>query len=75
MGFSEMTDTFGQRLATLRKRRGWLQRELADRTGLHPAAISHFETGHRLPSLENLLVLIDALGCSADALLKGLLEE
>ena len=34
-----------------------------------PAAISHFETGERRPSLENLLKLADALAVSVDYLL------
>ena len=61
--------TFGDRLQCMRRIRFMSQTELADKTGLKPSAISHFETGRRLPSFENLKVLCDALDISADYLL------
>jgi transcriptional regulator with XRE-family HTH domain len=60
---------FGERLAQARERKGWSQTDLASRTGLMPAAISHFECGRREPSLYNLCRLIEALGCDANELL------
>ena len=45
------------------------QADLADKTGLQPAAVSHFETGQRSPSFENLKKLADALSISVDYLL------
>jgi transcriptional regulator with XRE-family HTH domain len=61
--------TFGQRLASIRQVRGLSQSELAAKTGLEPSAVSHFETGRRLPSMGNLKVLCDALDISADYLI------
>jgi transcriptional regulator with XRE-family HTH domain len=55
--------------------RGWSQTELADRTGLQPSAISHFEDGRRVPSAANLLNLSKALATSCDYLLGGLLDD
>lgn len=48
--------------------RGLAQVELAERCGLKPSAISHFETGGRVPSLGNLIKLADALDVTLDEL-------
>jgi len=45
------------------------QDQLAERSGLEASAISHFETGTRLPSFENLKRVADALRVSADYLM------
>ncbi|MFC1652829.1 helix-turn-helix domain-containing protein, partial [Planctomycetota bacterium] len=42
--------------------------DLAKRTGLKPAAISHLETGQQKPSFDTLVKLADALGVSMDYL-------
>jgi transcriptional regulator with XRE-family HTH domain len=42
---------------------------LGARAGLAAAAVSHFETGQRAPSIESLARLADALDVSADVLL------
>lgn len=55
----------------LRKRRmqlGISQGELSERCKIQPSNISHYEGGEREPSVGNLIVLADALGCSLDAL-------
>jgi transcriptional regulator with XRE-family HTH domain len=57
------------RLSEHRERRGLTQAELGTRAGIAAGAISHFETGQRLPSLESLVKLADALECSVDSLL------
>lgn len=61
--------TTGQRIQQLRELAGMSQSDLAARTGLQPSAISHFETGHREPSMANLRKLCVALKCSADMVL------
>lgn len=45
------------------------QAELAKSAGLQPSHVSHFETGRRSPSAENLRALADALGVTTDYLL------
>jgi transcriptional regulator with XRE-family HTH domain len=45
------------------------QSELAERAGLQPSAVSHFETGRRSPSFDNLRRLADALDVTTDYLL------
>lgn len=44
------------------------QEELADKTGLVGSAISHFETGQRTPSLNNLIRLCKGLECKPNDL-------
>jgi transcriptional regulator with XRE-family HTH domain len=60
---------FPSRLKAARELRGLNQDQLAERSGLQPSAVSHFETGGRKPSFDNLKRLADALGVSTDYLL------
>ena len=52
------------------------QSDLAEKTGLMPSAVSHFETGRRSPSFANLKALSDALNVTTDYLIgeKRLME-
>ncbi len=45
------------------------QTELARKTSLQPSAISHFESGSRKPSFDNLIKLANALEVTTDYLL------
>ncbi len=56
-------------LKLLREARGLTQASLGGKAGIAPASISHFETGQRVPSLESLVKLADALQVSTDAVL------
>ncbi len=60
---------FADRLRTARDHRHLNQAQLADSSGLQASAISHFETGGRMPSFENLRKLADALDVTIDFLL------
>lgn len=60
---------FASCLRAAREAKGLSQAELAERTGLQPSAVSHFETGRRAPSFDNLRLLADALGIATDYLL------
>ena len=64
-----MSELFPDRLRAARQLRGFSQSELADKAGLQPSAVSHFETGRRAPSFDNLKVLSDALQVTTDYLL------
>lgn len=66
---SEASLAFGERLREAREAKKLSQADLAERTGLQPSAISHFETGRRAPSFDNLRKLADALEVSTDYLL------
>src|SRR3954467_9316055 len=62
-------------LRAFREMRGLTQGELGTRAGIAAASISHFETGQRVPSLDSLVKLADALEVSVDALLGRASEE
>lgn len=55
-------DNLGQALVTLRMARQWTQAELALRADLTPAMLSAYERGLRMPSLNSLGRILDALG-------------
>ncbi len=65
----EISRALPQQLVAQRERRGLTQSQLGARAGIAAGAISHFETGQRLPSLESLVRLAEALECSLDQLL------
>ena len=60
---------FPERLRSAREHRELSQGELAERARLQASAVSHFETGGRKPSFDNLKKLADALNVSTDYLL------
>lgn len=60
---------FPIRLRAAREHRRLTQGQLAERAGFQASAISHFETGARRPSFENLKKLADALDVTIDYLL------
>lgn len=66
---------FGENVRRLRKRAGFSQEVLADRTGLHRTYIGGIERGERNPSLENIVALADGLGCPIDELFSALLAK
>ncbi len=61
--------SFDERLRAARESRQLSQGALAARAGLQASAVSHFETGTRKPSFDNLRRLADALRVSTDYLL------
>lgn len=60
-----------ERLAQLRRARGWSQAELAERLDVSRQAVSRWEVGTSFPSMEKLLALADAYELSLAALLQG----
>lgn len=60
---------FAARLKKTRERQGLSQRELADRSGLTPAAISQLETGQREPTFSTIVRLATALRTSPNDLI------
>ena len=61
--------SFPGRLRAARENRRLSQGDLASRAGLRASAISHFETGTRKPSFDNLRRLADALEVTTDYLI------
>ena len=66
---TDSSNAFPARLRSAREKRKLSQEDLANRSGLLPSAISHFETGTRKPSFDNLRRLADALYVTTDFLL------
>ena len=66
---SRPSEIFPERLRIARDKRGLNQNDLAKRAGPQASAISHFETGTRKPSFDNLRRLADALDVTTDYLL------
>jgi len=69
-----MSSKFPDRLRSARQLRNLSQSELAEKANLQPSAISHFETGRRAPSFDNLKALSEALQVTTDYLL-GRVDE
>jgi transcriptional regulator with XRE-family HTH domain len=64
--------TFGERVATLRQKRGLTQDQLADKTTLSVDTIGAIEQGRRWARLTTLHKLAKGLGVPTDELFKGL---
>ena len=62
-------ESIGQRLARIRKERGYTQKQLAERIGLIQELISRYEKEKIRLTVEMLIRLLDALDVSADEFL------
>jgi transcriptional regulator with XRE-family HTH domain len=65
---------FADRLKRTRERQRLNQKQLAERSGLTPAAISQLESGQREPTFSTIVRLAKALGTSPNDLM-GLEDE
>ena len=65
-----MNVEIAQRLAELRRERGFSQEGLAEQLGLSRQAVSKWESGASDPSTTNLMALAKLFGVSAEDLLK-----
>ena len=63
--------TLNERIALLRKQRGWSQEELADRVGVSRQAVSKWESDGAQPDLDKILLLSALFEVTTDYLLKG----
>ena len=72
---TEPSEAFRTHLRTAREKRRLSQGDLANRADLQASAISHFETGTRKPSFDNLRRLADALDVTTDYLLGRVTED
>ena len=62
--------TLAEKIAELRKEKGWSQEELAEKVGVTRQAVSKWESAQSAPDLEKLVQLSGLLGVSTDYLLK-----
>lgn len=63
--------TFAERLAALRRARGWTQQQLGRKLGLSMRIVGYWEDGARQPTAESLEKLADVFGVSMDHLWTG----
>ena len=69
------TETIAERIRTARAHRGWSQKELATRAGIHPVVLNRLEKGHKAGvQAETIRRLAAALQVTSDYLL-GLKDE
>ena len=69
------TETIAERIRTARTSRGWSQKELATRAGIHPVVLNRLEKGHKAGvQAETIRRLAEALQVTSDYLL-GLKDE
>lgn len=59
----------GRRIKAQRIRKGLTQEKLSEMIGVGPSHMSHIESGKTGPSFEVFVSILNALNCSADALL------
>ena len=64
----EMAKSIGNQLRILREKRGYTQKVLSERSDISQNYLSSIECGKSFPRIDNLIALINALGCSADEL-------
>ena len=57
-------------LRKYRTKKGFTQKEIAEKMGVAPSCVAQWESGVRKPDLINLKKLTKILGCTADDLLE-----
>ena len=62
---------FGQRLAAIRKSKGWSQRDLADKLGVKRELVDYYERRAPNPALDFIQRAAEALGVAAAELIGG----
>ena len=65
----KIEERFRENLKGIRSGLGWTQSELGEKCGLTAAHISHFEAGHRVPTIQTLEKLMNGIYCSYHELL------
>ncbi|MFA5236061.1 MAG: helix-turn-helix transcriptional regulator [Bacilli bacterium] len=63
-----MKESFGTRLARIRKDKGLTQEDIADKLHVSPQAVSKWECDTSYPDIDGLLTLSEVLGVSVDEL-------
>jgi len=58
---NERQQLFMVNLVAARRALGLSQTSLAGKAGFNPCAINHYEKGRRMPNMDNILKLADAL--------------
>lgn len=68
----QLTAAIGKRIARECAEKGISQKQLATKTGLTEAGVSRYINGQRLPRVDILILIAEALNCSVQYLLFGI---
>jgi len=68
----ELAEQFGHNLSALRREAGFTQDRLAAEVHMGRNMLSRLEQGHRLPRLDHIVRLADAIGVQIRDLLYGI---
>jgi len=68
----KLAEQFGRNLAAVRREAGFTQDRLAAEVFMDRAALSRLEQGHRLPRLDLVVRLAEAIGVQVRDLLHGI---
>jgi len=69
---TEICIRLGERIRSLRKKKGWRQIDLSQHSGVHEVHISDLERGSREICLNTMLALSKALGTKLSDLVRNL---
>ena len=69
------TDSIGRNIRKYRMEKKMRQEDLAEKTGLSANYIGMLERSEKLPALDTLISILNALGITADAVLCDVLEN
>ena len=61
--------SLGDKIAELRRQRGWSQENLAERLGVTRQSVSKWESGASVPDLDKIIGLSELFGVTTDYLL------
>lgn len=64
-----------EKVAALRKKKGWSQEELAEKLGISRQSVSKWESGASIPDIDKIILLSRLFLVSTDYLLKDEIEE
>jgi len=67
---NDLAETVGERIRFERNKRGWLQKDLSDSTGIARPNIARLESGKQIPSLPTLQRVARAFGVPLSELLR-----
>lgn len=62
--------TLAEKIALLRKQKGWSQEELSDKMDISRQSVSKWESGQSVPDLDKIIKISDIFAVSTDYLLK-----
>jgi transcriptional regulator with XRE-family HTH domain len=72
MNEADLLNELGKRIRHRRQELGWIQQELAEKTGMHRTYVADLERGARNVSINNLIRLGQALQTSASDLCRDI---